>query len=311
MGFRIGTTRTCPAPEARRPVSGVALRAMQERADAAWVLSTHPTEAEARAEEAVVSLRYQLPTLPFKARKGKSVNGVVSDQSLIDRIFGSVDTYSAGNQLLLDRHLAFEEPHHVPRTWEGRRRNVTITLCGDRRGRTPMHTVAVGGRDPEAALVLERIGLSVRPAKSGGQGWRYESCFKEYREAMEIVDRIASVAPCAHPAGRPPWRVRRLSGNEQPAVHPGAGRADGNGDVRRGRRIRRRRVGRVGAPRRSRLRPRHRVDAQLRRGRTGHPQFDLRLPWRGHHEHPRISRTTTSTPMSSGSSRTTAPRRRS
>ena len=41
----------------------------------------------------------------------------------------------------------------------------------------------------------ERIGLSVRPAKSGSQGWRYESCFKEYREAMEIVDRIASALP--------------------------------------------------------------------------------------------------------------------
>jgi DNA helicase-2/ATP-dependent DNA helicase PcrA len=195
MGFRVGTTRTCPFPAAQRPVSGVALRAMQERADAAWVLSTHATEAEARAEEAVVSLRYRLPTLPFKARQGKSVNGLVSDQSLIDRIFTSIDTYSSGNELLLDRHLDFDEPHHVPRTWEGRRRNVTITLCGDRRGRTPMHTVAVGGRDPEGAAALRRIGLSVRPAKSGRRGWRYESCFKDYGEAMEVVDRIASVLP--------------------------------------------------------------------------------------------------------------------
>ena len=38
---------------------------------------------------------------------------------------------------------------------------------------------------------------------------------------------------------------------------------------------------------------------------------DLRLPRRGHHEHPRISRTTTRTPRSSSSSRTTARRRRS
>jgi DNA helicase-2/ATP-dependent DNA helicase PcrA len=195
MGFRVGTTRTCPQPATRRPVSGVALRAMQERADAAWVLSTHATEAEARAEEAVVSLRYQLPTLPFKARKGKSVNGLVSDQLLIDRIFQSVDTYPNGNELLLDRHLEFDEPHHVPRTWEGRRRNVTITLCGDRRGRTPMHMVAVGGRDPHAAEALRSVGLSVRPAKSGSRGWRYESCFKDYGEAMAVVDRIASVLP--------------------------------------------------------------------------------------------------------------------
>ena len=49
MGFRVGTTRTSPRPEAARPVSGVAMRAMQERADAAWVLSTHESEAEARS----------------------------------------------------------------------------------------------------------------------------------------------------------------------------------------------------------------------------------------------------------------------
>jgi DNA helicase-2/ATP-dependent DNA helicase PcrA len=160
MGYRVGTARTCPEPAARRPVSGVAQRAMQERTDAAWVLGTHASEAEARAEETIVSLRYE-----------------------------------QGAQLLLDRQLYFDEPHHVPRTWEGRRRNVTVTLCGDRRGRTPMHTVAVGGRDREAAEALRRIGLKVRPAKAGSKGWRYESCFKDYGEAVRVVDTIASVLP--------------------------------------------------------------------------------------------------------------------
>ena len=176
-------------------MSGVALRAMQERADAAWVLSSHTTEPEAGAEETVLSLRYQLPTLPFKARKGKSVNGVVQDQALIDRVFAAVDSDACGRRLLVDRHLRFDRPHHVPRTFEGRRRNVTVTLCGDRRGRTPMHTVAVGGRDRGAAAALEGIGLSVRPAKSGSAGWRYESCFKDYGAAMAVVGRIAEVLP--------------------------------------------------------------------------------------------------------------------
>ncbi len=160
-GYRVGTTRTCPTPTARRPVSG----------------------AEARLEET------------FKARKSLPANGLVADQDLIDRIFQSVDTYDTGQQLLLDRHLSFDQPHHVPRTWEGRRRNVTITLCGDHRGSTPMHSVAVGGRDPEAAASLERIGLTVRPSKAGSEGWRYESCFKDYGEAMDVVNRIASVLP--------------------------------------------------------------------------------------------------------------------
>jgi len=195
MGFRVGTTRTSPRPEAARPVSGVALRAMQERAGAAWLLSTHSTEPDARAEEAVVALRYQLPTLPFKARLGRSVNGLVADQRLIDRVFESVDTFAHGQRLLADRHLDFGEPHHVPPTSEGRRRNVTITLCGDRRGRTPMHVVAVGGRDPAAAAALEQAGLHVRLAKAGSRAWRYESCFKDYGEAMAVVERIAAAVP--------------------------------------------------------------------------------------------------------------------
>ena len=167
---------------------------MQERADAAWVISTHASEPEARAQEAILALQYQLPTLPFKARTG-SANGLVGDQRLIDRVFASVDTDAAGECLLIDQGLELDEPHHVPRTWEGRRRNVTVTLCGDRRGRTPMHTVAVGGRDPEIAERLRAAGLTVRPAKAGGSGWRYESCFKDYGAAMEVVDRIARDVP--------------------------------------------------------------------------------------------------------------------
>ena len=51
------------------------MRAAQERADAAWVVRLHDTEAEARASEAELSLRYGLPTLPFKARRGSRATG--------------------------------------------------------------------------------------------------------------------------------------------------------------------------------------------------------------------------------------------
>ena len=39
-GFRVGTTRTHPDSPGN-VVSGVGLRAMQENADAAWIVSTH------------------------------------------------------------------------------------------------------------------------------------------------------------------------------------------------------------------------------------------------------------------------------
>ena len=194
-GFRVGTSKIHQA-ETKFPVSGVALRAMQEHADAAWVISTHDVEPEARLQEAQLSLLFGIPTLPFTARpSAKSPNSVVGDQNRIDRLFSSLDTEQGGRELLRSYGLSFEHPHHVPRGFEGRRRNVTVTLCGDRRGRTPMHQVAVGGRDPEVRSALEDAGLSVRPAKAGSASWRYESCFKDFGEAMAVVERIQGATP--------------------------------------------------------------------------------------------------------------------
>ncbi len=95
-------------------------------------------------------------------------------------------------RLLPDEGLDFDHPHHVPLSFEGRRRNVTITLCGDRRGRRPMHTVAIGGRDPDARERLQAAGFSVRPAKRGSESWRYETCFSDFGRAREAVERIGA-----------------------------------------------------------------------------------------------------------------------
>ncbi len=107
----------------------------------------------------------------------------------------ALDTAAAGTALLAEEGFDPELPHFVPGSYEGRRRIVTVTLCADRRGRTPMHLVAVGGRDPEARSALERIGLSVRPAKAGSRSWRYESVFKDFAAVMAIVARIRAVLP--------------------------------------------------------------------------------------------------------------------
>jgi DNA helicase-2/ATP-dependent DNA helicase PcrA len=189
-GFRVGTTRT-HAPAA----SGLQVRSAQERADASWVLSTHESEGQARAAEQLFALRYGIPTLPFVARTGNSVNGLVHDQALIDQVFEGVEGHSNGRRLLRELDLDFTHPHHAPLSFEGRRRNVTITLCGDRRGRRPMHVVAIGGRDADAAARLDSAGLSVRPAKSGSASWRYESCFADYERAAATVERIRRAVP--------------------------------------------------------------------------------------------------------------------
>jgi DNA helicase II / ATP-dependent DNA helicase PcrA len=192
-GFRVGTTRTRPG-DVDAP-SGVAQRAMQEGADAAWVIGIHESENEARAHETRLSLQYGLPTLPFVARRGGSVNGLVHDQELIDQIFAAVDSFGSGLRLLREHRLEFDHPHHVPLSHEGRRRNVTITLCADRRGSTPMHLVSVGGRGEEAKARLQAAGLSVRAAKSGSSSWRVETCMKDFGSAMALAERIGSAIP--------------------------------------------------------------------------------------------------------------------
>ena len=194
-GFRVGTTRTSLTDNRGRLISGMQLRSMHEAADAVWVLGVRETEAEARMLELQYSLRYQLPTLPFLARRGGKEQGLVAKQDLIDQVFESTDNDYGGRKLLSDLGMSFEHPHYVPGSMEGRRRNVTVTLCADRRAATPMHQVSFGGRNPEVREALEAAGLKVRPAKKGSLSWRFESVVKDYGAALRLVEQIEGAIP--------------------------------------------------------------------------------------------------------------------
>jgi DNA helicase-2/ATP-dependent DNA helicase PcrA len=170
-GCRVGVTRTY-TDAVRKPVIGIQQRGQGEHADGVWA-------------------KYGLPTIPFVARVGARSGGFVAGQALIDRVFDSVDSDRGGLRLIHDAGLDVGYPHHVPATHEGRRRNLTITLCGDRRGRTPMHRLELGGRDPVVRARLEAAGVSVRPAKN--LSWRVETCFKDFDEAVRLADRIRRV----------------------------------------------------------------------------------------------------------------------
>jgi DNA helicase-2/ATP-dependent DNA helicase PcrA len=186
-GCRVGVTRTYTDGRIKH-VIGLQRRAVQEHADAAWVVSVHGSDAEARAAEHLLSVRYGIPTIPFTARGG---NGLVGSQALIDRVFAGADSHEGGLRLVHDTGLDVEHPHHAPATHEGRRRNLTITLCGDRRGRTPMHRVLMGGRDPEVRRRLEEAGINVRDAR--GASWKVETAFKGFDDAARFADRVGRV----------------------------------------------------------------------------------------------------------------------
>jgi DNA helicase-2/ATP-dependent DNA helicase PcrA len=198
VGFRVGTSRTYTSGQPRA-VLGPALRCNNEGADAVWIVGTHASDAEARLHEAVLSARYGLPTQPFVARAStRAPNSFVGDQALLDRLFAELDTEKAGFCLLADEGLDFDYPHHVP---NGRtdaasgspRRRLSVVLCGDRRGRTSMHRISLFGYDEEGRRALESIGLSVRPARAGSIGWRFETATKDMRVIAQTVARIQEV----------------------------------------------------------------------------------------------------------------------
>jgi DNA helicase II / ATP-dependent DNA helicase PcrA len=198
VGFRVGTSRTYTAGQVK-PVVGVRLRMRTEGADAAWVVSVHASDAEARVAEHVLSAGYGLPTLPFNARPSGAncVDTLVGNQALIDRVFSQLDTEAAGRRLLGEEGLSFRFPHFTPAAHTSSRRGsprvrrrMVLTLCGDRRGASPMHRISMFGYDADGREAFERLGLSVRPARRGSTGWRYETASTDMRTLLSTVDRV-------------------------------------------------------------------------------------------------------------------------
>jgi DNA helicase-2/ATP-dependent DNA helicase PcrA len=196
-GFRIGTSTTY-ADGRGRSLPGPAIRLNGEHADACWVVSVHANEAEARAAESLLSLRYRLPTLPFVARPGRESNGrsLVGDQVLLDRIFEELDTQAAGHELLEAEGLSFDHPHFstaTTTTGKRLRRRLTVCLCGDPRGGRPLHRIALFGYDEDGKQALQEAGLSVRPARKGSAGWRFETAHQDFGRLVETLEDIEEV----------------------------------------------------------------------------------------------------------------------
>jgi DNA helicase-2/ATP-dependent DNA helicase PcrA len=191
VGFRVGVSGVYT--QRGRGAVGISQRCLHEHADAVWVISVHETDAEARAAEIALSLRYGLPMLPFYRRKSRSGNSLIGNQKLIDRVFSTIDTEAGGRRLLDDEGLSIQHPHHLAATADGRRRVLTITLCAERRGDTPMHRITLAGRDPEGRRALESVGLKPREAKAGSDSWRFETVFKDLGQAIRIAGDVSLV----------------------------------------------------------------------------------------------------------------------
>jgi ATP-dependent DNA helicase UvrD/PcrA len=196
-GFRIGTSTTYADGEGR-PLPGPAIRLNGEHADACWVVSVHENEAQARASETLLSLRYQLPTIPFVARpyRGSHGRSLVADQGLLDQVFEALDTETGGHALLRDQGLSFDHPHFstaTTTTGKRTRRRLTVCLCGDSRTTGSLHRIALFGYDEEGRRALTEAGFSVRPARHRSDGWRFETAQRDFARLVERIEDIEEV----------------------------------------------------------------------------------------------------------------------
>jgi DNA helicase-2/ATP-dependent DNA helicase PcrA len=196
IGYRLGTSSVYTKGQVK-PILGFVQRLNQEHGDAIWVLATYNTVNRARAAEYELSLRYQIPTIPFVARKGVSTGGYVHDQIALDKIFAQFDTAASATKLLKSFHLQTTYPHHRPQVSKSNRQNVLVTLCGDHRGATPMHRISVAGSSPHTKQILEQAGYSIRSAKIGSKSWRYETCDQSYQKICTVVKQLQTLLPDA------------------------------------------------------------------------------------------------------------------
>ena len=269
-GFRVGVDAHVHGPRRQPDRRRCARGRCRSTPTRRWVVRMHDTEAEARASEAELSLRYGIPTLPFVARPqgparrprwqpGADRPGLRGRRQRCTAASAcSRQQVSTSTSRITCRGVTKAGGATSPS------RSAAIAAGGRR-----CTCVAIGGRDPEVASARSsRSGLSVRPAKAGFAELALRVVLQGLRRRrMDVVWRIQAVTPMhVRYVARLGAAHRREV--EHAAVHARAARSGRAWHVFvRGRRLRRRRVGRARRARPAGLRPQRRRHPQLRRRR--------------------------------------------
>ncbi len=116
----------------------------------------------------------------------------------------------------------------------GSRRRMVLTLCGDGRGASSLHRIAMFGYDEEGREAMQRIGLSVRPARRGSTGWRYETASRDMRALLDTAERVGEVLDVqlqlnARLGSTPDGASNSLPFMPASAIRPGMVMIDGEG----------------------------------------------------------------------------------
>jgi DNA helicase-2/ATP-dependent DNA helicase PcrA len=184
-GYRIGRTKSVRTNSNGSTEAGFRVRSIQEHADAVWVLQVCDTLAEAAYWESRLAAEYGLPTACFHAQ-GRAL---AMDDRWLELLYSSIDTEARAKQLMHERAIHPEFPHHRPQN--GQTRNlVSLTMFADRRTSIGYHRVQIS---TSRQSLIDRLlvgGLELRRAKSGQ---RFEVSRKSYPDALREAHRLADL----------------------------------------------------------------------------------------------------------------------
>ncbi len=199
LGFRLGVTQTYSSTQRKRSTMGFAQRLRQENADKLWIVKVCSNEQEARFNEAVLSLKYGIPTMVFKARftsKRPGKNTIASEQKMIDALYQTVDTKQAAKKLMNDFGLHFDFPHLAAQSASGKRLNINVVLSSHLSWRETMaHRVSIVTQNKDAVAKLKQLGLSVRKSKRNSPSFRVETAYANIEKVMDFIDKVQSAIP--------------------------------------------------------------------------------------------------------------------
>ena len=175
-GYRIGRTVSWRRNSRGESEIGLRVRAVQEHADAMWILRVCHSVAEAAFHEARFAAEYGLPTACFHS----TGRALALDDGWLEQLFASIDTVTRAKVLMDDLQLHPDHPHHRPQN--GRlRRTLNLTMFADARAAVGYHRVAFCSNQEEVWRRLEAADIRTRPAKVGR---RVETSFKSYPLAL-------------------------------------------------------------------------------------------------------------------------------
>ncbi|MEI7546470.1 MAG: UvrD-helicase domain-containing protein, partial [Actinomycetota bacterium] len=183
-GYRIGRTKSVRTNSRGDTGPAFRVRAVQEHADAVWVLRVCDSLAEAAYFESRYAADYGLPTACFHAHS----RDLAMDDEWLAKLFAAIDTEMRA-KILMDELLVHPDfPHHRPQN--GLARNtLDLVMFADRRATVGSHRLQWSSSNRQVIERLESAGLKLRPGKAGK---RFETSFKSYPQALRSAHEVAA-----------------------------------------------------------------------------------------------------------------------